>query len=312
MTEISNKIFNDYGIRNTKQQKKDFIDYLKKEYPNLKEEKSKGIISSNNLIIGDVDKADIVFSAHYDTPAVMPFPNFLAPKNFLITIGYQIAVAGILLILLTLTDVLVFAIFDYINFNSDMDVFIVIFVNYGVIILFLYVLMFGKPNKNNANDNTSGIITLIEIYSKLEEKEKEKTAIVFFDNEEKGLIGSREFKKRHKEKMKTTLLVNFDCVSDGDNLLIIQSKNAQKKYGEIFKEVFINTENKAVILDKASKAIYPSDQMGYSYNLGIAAFNKKKFIGLYVDKIHTKKDVVFDKENIYLLSELSHKLIKSI
>ena len=45
---------------------------------------------------------------------------------------------------------------------------------------------------------------------------------------------------------------------------------------------------------------YPSDQKNFKNSIGVAAFRKSKF-GLYLDKIHTPKDTVFDERNIGVL-----------
>ena len=50
---------------------------MKKGY-DPKEEKIK---SSTNIIIGDMDKADIIYTAHYDTCAMLPFPNMIIPEQ---------------------------------------------------------------------------------------------------------------------------------------------------------------------------------------------------------------------------------------
>ncbi len=304
MTQLSELILEKYQIRKSKIQKDEFIKLLKENFPSMKVEEKKGLMKNRNLIVGDIKKAKVVLGAHYDTPAVMPFPNFLAPQNLVITFGYQILLAVILLLIVALAA-------GFMSLFTDNLLLIILF-EYFVIFSVLYLIMFGKANKNNANDNTSGVITLIETMSKLSNEEKENTAFIFFDNEEKGLIGSREIKRKYKKEMKDKLLVNFDCVSDGDYFLIIHNKKAENKYGEKLKETMISSENKTAILEKSSKAIYPSDQMGFPVNIGVAAFNKKPIIGYYIDKIHTKKDVIFQKENIEFLSDRFRDLIKMI
>ena len=49
--------------------------------------------------------------------------------------------------------------------------------------------------------------------------------------------------------------------------------------------------------------MYPSDQKHYPYGVGIAAFNRKKGIGLYVDRIHTARDTILDEENVNYLRD---------
>ena len=55
---------------------------------------------------------------------------------------------------------------------------------------------------------------------------------MFFDNEEVGLVGSALFKKMHREALARRLVVNLDCVSDGDTIMVIQNKRARQTYGD--------------------------------------------------------------------------------
>ena len=84
MNEVSQQILKHYQIRKTKKQKLDFrhfiISELSKKGYDPKEEKIK---SSTNIMIGDMDKADIIYTAHYDTCAMLPFPNMIIPNSFI-------------------------------------------------------------------------------------------------------------------------------------------------------------------------------------------------------------------------------------
>ena len=55
---------------------------------------------------------------------------------------------------------------------------------------------------------------------------------------------------------------------------------------------------------------YPSDQMNFNRGIGVAALNKSKRGILYMDKIHTPRDTVYDEENIAFLKNGAIKLTK--
>ena len=167
--------------------------------------------------------------------------------------------------------------------------------------LTFFVFLKGPANKHTANDNTSGVITLMEIMQALPEDKRNEIAFVFFDLEEMGLFGSSGFASKHKKAMKDKLLLNFDCVSDGSTILFAV-KNSAKKYIPALEKSFIPCEKFAV--DIASKGVfYPSDQANFKAGVGVAALNySKKLRTLYMDKIHTDKDRVFDEENIEFLT----------
>ena len=43
---------------------------------------------NRNVVIGDPETAQVTFTAHYDTPPVMPWPNIVLPKNVPAFVGY--------------------------------------------------------------------------------------------------------------------------------------------------------------------------------------------------------------------------------
>jgi Zn-dependent M28 family amino/carboxypeptidase len=179
----------------------------------------------------------------------------------------------------------------------------------------LPILIFtaGKPNPHTVNDNTSGVITLCEIWAAMTEQQRAKTAFVFFDNEENGLLGSAYFRNLHKKDgLDKKLMINFDCVSDGEHMLFVLNKPALKNYGEAFAAAFPSTDDHTVWLESASNTLYPSDQGNFPVSAGVAALKKKKGIGLYMNRIHTPKDTVLQEQNISYLTAGTLALIDKI
>ena len=176
----------------------------------------------------------------------------------------------------------------------------------------MWVMLAGPANKHTANDNTSGVITLLEIYQAMSEEQRQQVCFVFFDNEEKGVIGSAQFRRKYKKVFKTKLLLNFDCVSDGDYFLFGISKKANQKYYVPLSRAFTSTESKTAMLESLKKVYYPSDQAGFPVAIAVAALKYKKPLGYYMDKIHTKRDTAFDQENISYLTQRTIQFIDSI
>ncbi len=299
MTECSKLILSKYQVRKTRKQKTEFIEFLKKQLPNHQISiESGGLTRCRNIVVGDLESAKFILAAHYDTQPVLPFPNFLTPKNMPIYLLYTICIflfffSITLLVMLTARFL----------FHSTQIAGALARLALG---LLLIGMLFGPANQHTANDNTSGIITLIEAMHDMQIASN--AAFVFFDQEELGLFGSAYFAKKHKETMKHKLLINFDCVSDGDHLMFIFSKQAQH-FKQQFQDAFVSTEKKEAIHTDASNTLYPSDQMNFKQSVGVAAFNKHKWIGYYINKIHTSKDTVFDTDNIAYLVEGIKKLI---
>ena len=311
MTETTSEIFEKYQVRKTKKQKVAFREYIRgiteNEGYSYKEEK--GYCGAKNIVIGDPDNAKVIYTAHYDTCARLPFPNFITPKSIGIYLLYQ------------LLQIIVLAIIGLIGaycigfcigiicglLNVDPPMFLVIAIGEIPLLVALALMLFGPANKNTANDNTSGVTLLVDIMLALPKEDRENVAFVFFDLEETGLWGSAGFASKHKKVMKETLIVNYDCVSDGDNILLVLPKKMEKS---IFEEAYEADENVRVeILNKG--VFYPSDQANFKRGVGVAALKKaKKSDLLYMDKIHTNKDTAYREENIEFLKNASLKLAK--
>ena len=139
---------------------------------------------------------------------------------------------------------------------------------------------------------------------------RHKTAFIFFDLEERGTVGSKCYKQQHKQIAKSKPVINFDCVSDGKNILFAVKKKAvhlAPKLSEAFKSNGIYT------VDVATKGVfYPSDQRNFEQGVGVSALNKTKHGLLYMDKIHTKRDTVYDEENIEFLKNGAIEFVKIV
>ena len=296
MTDLSATILENWQVRKTRQQKTEFIEFLKGDFPNLTVEEG-GFGKNRNLIVGDVSSAKVILTAHYDTCAQLPFPNFITPKNKLLSLGYGMLIAVPFIILMVILEVLFTALFG----NAIPAFCLSYFPSFG---LMFWMLMGGKPNPHTVNDNTSGVVQLIEIMAALTEEQRKQVAFVFFDNEENGLLGSAYFAKLHKnEGMKEKLILNYDCVSDGDNFLFVISKTAQEQFGEALAAAFSSTGEKISEIVSSKKAMYPSDQKHFKTSVAVAALKRHPWLGLYLDKIHTKHDTTFDTRNMEYLSQ---------
>ena len=303
MTELSKEILNRYQVRKTKKQKQAFAEFLQMHIPTLQVQEI-GFPKSKNLIIGDPKTAKVLLTAHYDTCAQLPFPNFITPKRPLLSILYSFLVIIPWLILILLLNVLLtWLVTDYL-FHYWVSL-----ACYG---LLMWMMLSGPACKHTANDNTSGVITLIEIYCALPDSLRDKVCFVFFDNEEKGVIGSAQFRKQYKKDMKEKLLINYDCVSDGDYFLLGISKKANQKYRVPIVQAFTSGERKTVMLENLKKVYYPSDQAGFPVAIAVAALKHSKIFGYYMDRIHTKRDTVFEEANISFLTEKTVTLFENI
>ena len=302
MTELSKKILASYQIRKTKKQKTEFLSFLQKELgeENVRVEKS-GHFGSRNIMLGDPQSAKVIFTAHYDTQPVLPFPNFLTPKNLPLYLAYSFLVMLGCMLLFFGVGVL----FGILNLPS----WLTSLLSDGLVLVLLGVMFFGPANRHTANDNTSGVITVLEAYQK--EAIRNKAAFILFDHEEMGLLGSSAYAKAHRGELADKLVINFDCVGDGDNLMLILSAAAEDQR-ENLRGAFAGDGEKQVLLEKAKGTLYPSDQLCFKRSVGVAAFRRHPKIGLYISRIHTKNDTICEEKNITLLLEGAERYMAGI
>ena len=190
MKDYLNEINNLYPVRKKYQDKTRFIEYVKQEVTEYKievQEKRK----TRNIVIGDVENAKVVFTAHYDTPAASLIPNIMMPLNKIIYFGYTFAFVGIIVaVSILLAEVLT----SLLNANDRQFTSVAYL---GIYFSLVYLTMLAFENKNNKNDNTSGTAAVMTLIKSLDKESN--AAFILFDNEEKGLIGSGQFNKQNKK-----------------------------------------------------------------------------------------------------------------
>lgn len=301
MTAASQKILSEFQIRKSKKQKEAFRAWLCAELEKAgyapRVEAEKGLVKSNNVVVGDPEKADMLLTAHYDTCAVLPFPNFITPRNMLFYLAYQLLICAAFFVLAIGTEVLLLV-------TIDPPLWVCMLAVYAVLGFCIWWMMDGRANKHTVNDNTSGVLTLMETALALPKENRDKVCFVFFDNEEKGLFGSAAFARRHKEVRKNTLVLNFDCVSDGDFIQLFPAKALKKDAAALERlgAAFQGRGAKTVEVVRGF-GFYPSDQAQFKRGVGICALKKKPVIGYYMDRIHTGRDTVLEEDNITLLRD---------
>lgn len=304
---MNDQILENYQIRKSNQEKTVFIEYLKNRlsqngYDPEKdiriEEKWKGVFRTRNIVVGDPERAKVLLTAHYDTCALLPFPNLMAPTSPLLFILYQLFVAVAILAVAVLPSVIAALFTD--------DPLIIYYVFELSLILFLIQIMFGFKNKHTANDNTSGVITVTRILETLPAEHRDKVCVIYFDNEEKGMFGSIQFAEKHKDAAKNTLMINLDCVGDGETVVSMAKAKAQKD--ELYPLLVEAFEQNGTHFDgqvqcrKMLPMMFPSDQSNFQKGIGVCALNKSP-LGMYCARIHTPLDTKCREENVRFLAE---------
>lgn len=302
----------EYGVRKTEGQKTAFIRwaqaYAEKIGVQAAVEESGRHIRSRNIVCGDVDKARIIVTAHYDTCARLPVSNFATPGNLPVMVlseALLFAAVGAIAWLAGRGMKYVLLMASFAGWAAQ-----VLSIAAGVLIALVLVVMMliGPANRHNANDNTSGVLLLLLLMEAL--REQPLVAFVLFDNEEKGLLGSMGFMKAHPQAARRYLL-NLDCVGDGDTLLFTGTKigmrmpQAKRLLAALHETA--PQYGKKTVTGEFPKWIYPSDQMLFPRGTALAALKGRQL--LYMDRIHTSRDTVLDENTVACFHDA---IVKSI
>ena len=289
-------VLSQFPVRKTKKQKQAFRDSVQDYLASLNYSVAveEGKFGSRNMVIGDPKTAKYLVTAHYDTPARLPFPNFITPCSFVPFALYQLFTLVMIFVGAALLDVFLSLLLGVVpseGFSGSAYVWIV-----------CLLMLVGPANPNNANDNTSGVVTVLEIARTLPENQRHKVCFILFDLEEAGLIGSKEYYKKHNKEVQDQLILNLDCVGDGDHLMMFPTKalkKDRKKLTSLYKACGYFGK-KSILIHEKGFSYNPSDQKHFPYGVGICALNQKKKT-LCLSRIHTPKDTVLDETNVNIL-----------
>ncbi len=307
MKDYLNDIDSRFPVRNSEAQKEAFREYA------ISEAQAAGWTAGtvqetgghNNVVIGDPETARTVFTAHYDTPRRGLFPNLMLPTNKLLKYLYLAAVILPMLAVAIYAGVLVRKLT---GLEGAAGRFVYLGV-YALVYFALFLLLFRGPvNARNRNDNTSGTAAVLTLAQKL--AGDPSAAFILFDNEEKGKKGSRAFAAAHPEIKQNTLIINMDCVGNGDTFIAGASDPAiaDRRYPRLRAAL----ESKGGKVFPAAKASMNSDHKSFDKSVGIAACLYKNGVGFYTPRIHTGRDTVASPENIERLTDALREFVEEV
>ena len=305
---IIEQLTEQFPIRKTRQQKEAFRDWFiaraREQGYTAQATTPRGFFHSTNIVVGDPESAQVIFTAHYDTPPVMPLPNFITPCNRLVYFLYQLLLVPIMLLPAAFVAALVFHVLRLVTDNALLADIVCRFTGLATLYMVLGVMMLGPANKHCVNDNTSGVAAVMELMARLPEEQRGKAAFILFDNEEKGMLGSGAYAKSHPDIRKDRLVINMDCVGDGENILFFANKQTRAlAQFPLLEEAMQGVTGRHFVMNQLEKCIYPSDQAKFKLGIAVCACNEKRGIGYYCDKIHTKRDTVCEQVNLDFLAE---------
>lgn len=254
---------------------------------------------SVNIAVGKPD-AKYVFTAHYDTPGRTGWMLALAP--LLGQTGANLA----FLLLYLLAAVFTYPFTRFIGrLFSDQNELLQLLLGFLPLVLLggMFVAMLLPmviKNKNNRNDNSSGVLTVLEL-ARQAAKDPELRAscgFVFFDNEEWGLLGSAQYSRflaSQKLSLRLSRVINLDCVGFGDIPVIASVYGENRLAAELAEHL---KQSGLEPVSKKSLLIYMSDHASINGAVMLSMMKRSLLGTLYLPRIHTSADTVCDLEGL--------------
>lgn len=266
---MQKKIFNEHANRFSPKRKRmfraDLITYLEQlGYTVVVDKKWLG----TNIYFGNFN-AEYGLTAHYDTATNM---RVLYPAMRLFGARY-----GQFVILLPFFVLMKFPI-PFLIVSS----------------IFLIVVFIGLliPNKYNYNDNSSGVLTILE-HAKANAGQ-DNVFYALTDNEEKGLFGAKMLRTYLKKNSYTKKIINIDCVGIGDYFLLCSVKDSS-----YFQSTYQQLQTSFEIKPMVSKLLASDHVLFGKDGVMITAVCDSKYLNdVYIKNLHSNLDRELDQLNI--------------
>ena len=294
MDQYAQRIARDYPVRRKAQDKENMRAYLVGQLREMGyDARLDDCGRAVNVIAGDPERAKIIYAAHYDTPLHEPLPPIICPTRPTVYMLYQ-----------ALTPLLTLAVSFFVSFgvtfalnlpNMTLPLFIVLLLGA------LAYLKYGPAEKNNENENTSGVASLLNTAEKLTPRYRGDVCFLFLDGGSTSMQGAKGFRRRYPSAKEKPVLC-LDCVGSGDELLILPGRGARWD-GELLDAINESFENSArkTCYDKVDGLVhFPGDNRAFAHGVAICAVRHVPGFGRLIRP--TGKDNRIDDENLDILS----------
>ena len=309
ITQITaNEIFTQHPTRFKKNEKSALRSTLREKFKAMGYEDSEISeieASGTNLVVGS-PRAEYLFTAHYDTPGKTGW--LLGTSKWLGMTGANIFMIVAVLVLgslcTALPQIISSALFPEANENFIYEMNFWMAYIFLLIVLAIMIISMVVKNKNNRNDNTSGVLSLLALAEKVsaDSELRDKCCFVFFDNEEWGLLGSADFAKHCRKNgidLNQSKVINFDCVGYGDVLTFVSTRKTP--VANSVTAAFAEAGKSHV--SKRSKMIFLSDHANFKNSVMVSYTDRAPVGLLYIPRIHTSKDTECDIDKINRLTD---------
>lgn len=292
MIQTPMDVLREFPVRKTGRQKSRFLEAVQSygEHLGYRVKIESGAGNTRNAVLGDPETARFLITAHYDTPAMLWGPNLTMPCNFVLNALCQIL--NFLVLMLP-----AFAVGGGVLYLMDKPL-------YGCLALLasvigtILLMIFGIPNPHNANDNTSGVIALLEIAASMPKNLRSRVCFVLFDKEQVALLGSAVHRRKHPAASRIQTVVSLNCVGDGDTLMFFPNKAMAEDINLLCLERTCG--DKLVKIRREGWSSCVSDHVCFERGVGVMALRRGR-LGYWLGRTRTIRDRKLEYTNINIL-----------
>ncbi len=155
-------------------------------------------------------------------------------------------------------------------------------------------------NPFNANDNTSGVATLLSVAA----EKPNGVCYLLTDGEESGAYPARTFAKKNEREMQNKLFVSLDCVGKGDDFAVVYYRLYNRKYAQRLADSLRGEYGAEAVQPKGA---FPTDAEHFLKAVCISCFLRDQKGHRYFTDVHTPRDNEICAQN---LDDLSNALCR--
>ncbi len=226
-----------YGKRLVEKRKARFLNFISKKISNLgyqvqldslnKSQKYK----CNNLLIGDVKRADVIVTVPYDTASKVLIPGY---RYYPLNRKKNMTVETVNTILQSLLAVTMLLFYYTLIFRKSINGFstksVLAFIGMALVVYMAFKLATGITNKYNFNRNTASIVVLMSLIQSLDKRKR--LAFVMTDRTSNSYDGYRQLAGYLGVKASEKEVIMLDCIGANDHLFFACRKTGIKRQKE--------------------------------------------------------------------------------
>ena len=260
--------------------------------------------ATTNLIVGDIANASTVYTAYYDTPAKYLWGNVnYYPLNGTLSMKTSLWPTYLpIFVILGVVSALFVWLFMAKEVGGDFRT-VVLFAAAIVAFVVTSAVSRGFANPCNINRNTSGIMTLLDVASKLDENQRKKVAFLLFDKGTTDGSGMNMIAQAMPKTLDKHQFIFVDCVAKGSCVAVGYRDNNEREARKLISAYKGAKETKVINMDE-KRVVYTGAY--FVPKAVVVTAGEVEGNDIVVAHTGSKKDMAWDEE---IINDVTNMLI---